>query len=53
VTVAAPALRIEEFPDRVLLTLDRPAVRNAIDQQLVDELHHAAPGSRRSRGSRW
>lgn len=32
-------LRIEERPDRVIATLDRPDTRNAIDQDLVDALH--------------
>lgn len=35
------AVRVEEYADRVVLTLDRPEVRNAIDQQMVDELHVA------------
>ncbi|QMU97552.1 enoyl-CoA hydratase/isomerase family protein [Microbacterium esteraromaticum] len=35
----AEALRIEARDDRTLVTLDRPAVRNAIDQAMVDELH--------------
>jgi len=35
----ADALRIERFDDRVVATLDRPGVRNAIDQSMVDELH--------------
>jgi enoyl-CoA hydratase len=39
--VTDPAILIEEHPDRVLLRLNRPEVRNAIDQQMVDELHHA------------
>lgn len=30
---------IERLPGRVVATLDRPDVRNAIDQQTVDELH--------------
>lgn len=33
------ALRVEELEDRVVVHLDRPEVRNAIDQQMVDELH--------------
>ncbi|ANF31345.1 enoyl-CoA hydratase [Leifsonia xyli] len=33
------ALRIEEASDRVVVTLDRPGRRNAIDQRMVDELH--------------
>ncbi|MBT2517802.1 enoyl-CoA hydratase/isomerase family protein [Streptomyces sp. ISL-90] len=34
----APIL-IERFDDRVVATLNRPAVRNAIDQATIDELH--------------
>jgi enoyl-CoA hydratase len=33
------ALRVDHSADRVVATLDRPAVRNAIDQAMVDELH--------------
>lgn len=33
------ALRIERADDRVVATLDRPDVRNAIDQDMVDALH--------------
>ncbi|WP_427115653.1 enoyl-CoA hydratase/isomerase family protein [Pseudarthrobacter scleromae] len=32
-------LLVEERTDRVVVLLDRPEVRNAIDQQMVDELH--------------
>ncbi|MEH0935726.1 enoyl-CoA hydratase/isomerase family protein [Micromonospora psammae] len=32
-------LRIEELPDRLVVTLDRPEKRNAIDADLIDELH--------------
>lgn len=32
-------LVVEEAPDRVTITLDRPDVRNAIDLQMVEELH--------------
>jgi enoyl-CoA hydratase len=32
-------LRIERLPDRVVATLDRPEVRNAIDQATIDALH--------------
>jgi enoyl-CoA hydratase len=32
-------LLVEERPDRVTILLNRPEVRNAIDQQMVDELH--------------
>ncbi|WP_435743385.1 enoyl-CoA hydratase/isomerase family protein [Microbacterium sp. PMB16] len=35
----ADALRIDERDDRIVATLDRPEVRNAIDQAMVDELH--------------
>lgn len=34
-----PSLLVEERADRVHVTLNRPDVRNAIDQQTVDELH--------------
>lgn len=33
------AIRLEETPDRLHVILDRPDVRNAIDQTMVDELH--------------
>ncbi|MBX3116837.1 MAG: enoyl-CoA hydratase/isomerase family protein [Cryobacterium sp.] len=33
------ALRVEERDDRVHVVMNRPEVRNAIDQQMVDELH--------------
>lgn len=33
------ALLVEERADRVVVLLNRPQVRNAIDQQMVDELH--------------
>jgi enoyl-CoA hydratase len=32
-------LRIERSPDRVVATLDRPAVRNAIGRETIDALH--------------
>ncbi|MFS0893066.1 enoyl-CoA hydratase/isomerase family protein [Microbacterium sp. 179-I 3D3 NHS] len=32
-------LRVEERPDRVVATLDRPEKRNAIDQATIDALH--------------
>jgi enoyl-CoA hydratase len=32
-------LLIDERPDRVFVALNRPDARNAIDQQMVDELH--------------
>ncbi|WP_104116401.1 enoyl-CoA hydratase/isomerase family protein [Arthrobacter sp. B1805] len=35
----ATALRITDGPDRVVVELHRPEVRNAIDRQMVDELH--------------
>lgn len=34
-----PAIVVEEAADRTVLRLNRPKVRNAIDQQMVDELH--------------
>lgn len=37
-------LLVEEREDRVVVLLNRPEVRNAIDQQMVDG---AAPGLRR------
>jgi enoyl-CoA hydratase len=33
------ALLVEESDDRLVVHLNRPEVRNAIDQQMVDELH--------------
>lgn len=33
------ALRLDEDEDRLVVHLDRPEVRNAIDQQMMDELH--------------
>jgi len=38
-TTSSPALRVQRLDDRVIATLDRPATRNAIDQELVDALH--------------
>jgi len=35
----AARLRVDAAADRVVATLDRPDVRNAIDQAMVDELH--------------
>src|SRR6476619_8627541 len=35
------AVVVEEAEDRVVLRLNRPEVRNAIDQQTVTELHEA------------
>lgn len=32
-------LRAERLPDRTVATLDRPATRNAIDQETIDALH--------------
>lgn len=34
-----PTLRIERLADRVVATLDRPETRNAISQEMVDDLH--------------
>jgi enoyl-CoA hydratase len=36
---AFSTLLVEERDDRVVVLLNRPEVRNAIDQQMVDELH--------------
>jgi enoyl-CoA hydratase len=36
---AFSTLLVEEREDRVVVLLNRPEVRNAIDQQMVDELH--------------
>ncbi|WP_026532638.1 enoyl-CoA hydratase/isomerase family protein [Arthrobacter sp. H41] len=36
---APTTLRIDDGNGRLLVQLDRPEVRNAIDQQMVDELH--------------
>ncbi|HIV58489.1 MAG TPA: enoyl-CoA hydratase/isomerase family protein [Candidatus Stackebrandtia faecavium] len=33
------SVRFDERDDRVVVTLDRPSKRNAIDQDMVDELH--------------
>lgn len=33
------SVRIERSGDRVVAVLDRPGVRNAIDQDMVDRLH--------------
>lgn len=38
-SVSGSAVRLEERGDRLVVTLDRPAKRNAIDAALVDELH--------------
>lgn len=40
-TTETTSVRVEETEDRVVLRLDRPGSRNAIDQQMVDELHAA------------
>ncbi|HRQ00826.1 MAG TPA: enoyl-CoA hydratase/isomerase family protein [Terrimesophilobacter sp.] len=37
--MAQTSLRVQERADRVHVVLNRPEVRNAIDQQTVDELH--------------
>ena len=37
--MAQTALSVDERADRVHVVLDRPEVRNAIDQAMVDELH--------------
>ena len=38
-TTGFATLLVEERPDRLVVLLNRPEVRNAIDQQMVDELH--------------
>jgi enoyl-CoA hydratase len=38
-TLDFSTLLVEERDDRVVVLLNRPEVRNAIDQQMVDELH--------------
>jgi enoyl-CoA hydratase len=35
----AESIRIQRRDDRVIATLDRPEVRNAIDQETIDQLH--------------
>jgi len=45
--VSAPLL-IEEYDDRVVLRLNRPEVKNAIDQATVDALHAACADLERS-----
>lgn len=37
-------IAVEERTDRVVVTLSRPEVRNAIDQQMVGELHEVCAG---------
>lgn len=38
-THVGPSVLVESADDRTVLRLNRPDVRNAIDQQMVDELH--------------
>lgn len=38
-TAGFGTLLVEEREDRLVVLLNRPEVRNAIDQQMVDELH--------------
>ena len=38
-TTGFETLKVTELPDRLLVQLDRPEVKNAIDQSMVDELH--------------
>lgn len=40
-------LLLEQRADRLQVTLNRPEVRNAIDQQMVDELHDVCAGLER------
>lgn len=37
--VTGSSLEVVEYDDRVLVRLNRPEVKNAIDRQMVDELH--------------
>jgi enoyl-CoA hydratase len=37
--MAQASLSVDERADRVHVVLDRPEVRNAIDQTMVDEQH--------------
>lgn len=43
-----PALELQEADDHLLVTLVRPESRNAIDQQMVDELHAVCTDLERS-----
>lgn len=38
-TETLPTIMVTRMPDRVVVQLNRPEVRNAINQQMVDELH--------------
>ena len=38
-------LLVDEREDRLVVLLNRPEVRNAIDQQMVDELHAVCAAS--------
>ena len=42
------SLAIDESDDRVVVTLDRPDRRNAIDQRMVDELHEVCESLERA-----
>ncbi|GAA5003858.1 enoyl-CoA hydratase/isomerase family protein [Streptomyces hyderabadensis] len=39
-----PHLRVEDLDDRLVVTLDRPEVRNAIDTAMVESLHRICAG---------
>lgn len=41
------ALAVEEGPDRLLVRLNRPSVKNAIDRRMVEELHAVCAGLER------
>ncbi|MFB9831214.1 enoyl-CoA hydratase/isomerase family protein [Actinoallomurus acaciae] len=42
-----PSVRVEESDDRLVVILDRPEVRNAIDAAMVDSLHGVCAGLER------
>jgi enoyl-CoA hydratase len=45
--VDGPGLLVESMPDRVVIRLNRPRLRNAIDRAMVDALHQACLGLER------
>jgi enoyl-CoA hydratase len=42
-----PAVRVEDRDDRVVVTLNRPERRNAIDLEMVEQLHNVCAGLER------